>query len=105
MAALFYPSNADGVRWFMPDVFPRVRSLAPAASMTIIGPRPPRDLALLANGDSIRVTGYVPDLAPYLSGAALMVVPVRAGSGMRVRILEALARGVPVVTTSMGAEG
>ena len=105
MGTLYYPPNADGVRWFMREVFPRVQAQVPAARMTIIGPRPPRDLARLAHGDKIQVTGYVPDLAPYLAQAALMVVPVRAGSGMRVRILEALARGVPVVTTTMGAEG
>ena len=53
----------------------------------------------------MRVTGYVPDLQPYLEQATLMVVPVRAGGGMRVRILEAFARGMPVVTTTVGLEG
>jgi len=105
MGTLYYPPNADGVRWFMREVFPRVRARVAAATMTIIGPRPPRDIARMANPVSVSVTGYVPDLVPYLEQAALMVVPVRAGSGMRVRILEALARGVAVVTTSTGAEG
>jgi polysaccharide biosynthesis protein PslH len=105
LGTLYYPPNADGVRWFMREVFPRVRSLAPAATMTIIGPRPPRDIQGMANPPSVSVTGYVADLGPYLEQATLMVVPVRVGSGMRVRILEALARGIPVVTTTTGAEG
>jgi glycosyltransferase involved in cell wall biosynthesis len=53
----------------------------------------------------IRVTGYVPDLNPYFEESALVVVPVRAGGGMRVRILETFARGVPIVTTTIGLEG
>ena len=53
----------------------------------------------------ISVTGYVPDLEPYMAQAALIVVPVRAGGGMRVRILEAFARALPVVTTTVGLEG
>jgi glycosyltransferase involved in cell wall biosynthesis len=54
---------------------------------------------------SIHVTGYVPNLIPYLEQAAVMVVPVRAGGGMRVRILEAFAQGMPTVTTTVGLEG
>jgi glycosyltransferase involved in cell wall biosynthesis len=55
--------------------------------------------------NGLQVTGYVDDLEPYLEKAAVMVVPLRAGGGMRVRILEAFARGMPVVTTSIGLEG
>jgi glycosyltransferase involved in cell wall biosynthesis len=57
------------------------------------------------NPGVITVTGYVPELKPYLEQAALMVIPVRAGSGMRVRILEALAQAMPMVTTTIGLEG
>jgi glycosyltransferase involved in cell wall biosynthesis len=107
VGTLFYPPNADGVRWFMQQVFPLVRERIPDAHLTVVGPRPPRDLvqAGLSNRPAITVTGYVPDLGPYFESAALMVVPVRVGSGMRVRILEALARGMPVVTTTTGLEG
>lgn len=106
-STLFYPPNADGVRWFLHDVYPRVRQAAPAATLAIVGPRPPKDLvqAGVDKPDAVTVTGYVPDLVPYLEQAAVMIVPVRAASGMRVRILEALARGVPVVTTTTGVEG
>ena len=107
VSTLFYPPNADGVRWFINQVYPLVRQAVPDATLTIIGPRPPKDITQFAirNSQFVTVTGYVPDLQPYLERAALTVVPVRAASGMRVRILEALARGIPVVTTTTGVEG
>jgi len=107
IGTLFYPPNADGVRWFMRQVYPLIRAQVPASSLTIVGPRPPQDISQFAirNSQFVTVTGYVPDLQPYLERAALMVVPVRAASGMRVRILEALARGIPIVTTTTGVEG
>lgn len=107
LGTLHYPPNADGIRWFARDVFPLVREIEPTATLTIIGKNPPADFFQLQAQQPgvIKVTGYVPDLGPYLEAAALMAVPVRAGGGMRVRILEALARGMPVVTTTIGLEG
>lgn len=107
VSTLFYPPNADGVRWFMRQVFPLVKDQIPTATLAVVGPRPPKDIVEfgIRNAESVQVTGYVPDLQEYFERAALMVVPVRAGSGMRVRILEALARGIPVVTTTTGVEG
>lgn len=106
LGTLHYPPNADGIRWFLNQVYPAVRQAAPGVSLTIIGKNPPADFQLAAKeDDSIQVTGYVGDLTPYLEQAALMVVPLRAGGGMRVRILEAFARGMPVVTTTVGLEG
>jgi glycosyltransferase involved in cell wall biosynthesis len=104
---LHYPPNADGIRWFLNEVFPSVRQQISQASLTIVGKNPPQDFLQAAKQDSqaVRVTGYVPDLQPYLERAALMVVPVRAGGGMRVRILEAFAYAMPVVTTTVGLEG
>jgi len=107
LGTLHYPPNADGIRWFINEVFPMVRRELPGASLTIIGKNPPADFVQLAQHDpeSVQVTGYVEDLAPYFDRAALTVVPVRAGSGMRVRILEAFSRAMPVVTTTVGLEG
>ena len=107
LGTLHYPPNADGIRWFVREVFPSVREHVPDVTLTIVGKNPPQDLLQLASSESqsITVTGYVPDLKPYMEEAALMVVPVRAGSGMRVRILEAFARAMPVVTTTIGLEG
>jgi glycosyltransferase involved in cell wall biosynthesis len=84
-----------------------VQSQVHDATLTIIGKNPPQDLRQLGedNPSSIQVTGYVPEIDPYLEKSAMVVVPVRAGSGMRVRILDAFARAMPVVTTTVGLEG
>jgi glycosyltransferase involved in cell wall biosynthesis len=107
MGTLYYPPNADGIRWFAQDVFPMVKREEPKATLTIAGRNPPADFQRIAqeSGGAIAVPGYIPDLRPHLEKAALMVVPLRAGSGMRVRILEAFAQAMPVVTTSVGLEG
>lgn len=107
LGTLHYPPNADGIRWFFNEVFPLVQKRVPDATLTIIGKNPPQDFIELAerNPGAIKVTGYVDDLVPYLEESALMVVPVRAGGGMRVRILEAFAYAMPVVTTTVGLEG
>lgn len=107
LGTLHYPPNADGIRWFFNEVFPLVQKRVPDATLTIIGKNPPQDFLELAerNPGTIKVTGYVDDLVPYLEESALMVVPVRAGGGMRVRILEAFAYAMPVVTTTVGLEG
>jgi glycosyltransferase involved in cell wall biosynthesis len=107
LGTLHYPPNADGIRWFAQEVFPLVRQSTPEATLTIVGKNPPADFLQLQSQfpQTITVTGYVPDLTPYLEQAALMVVAVRAGGGMRVRILEAFARAMPVITTTVGLEG
>jgi len=107
MGTLYYPPNADGIRWFIQEVFPLVRRSLPKVKLTIVGKNPPKDFLRFAaeNPESVVVTGYVPDLDPYFSDASIMVIPVRAGGGMRVRILEAFARAMPVVTTTVGLEG
>lgn len=107
LGTLTYPPNADGIRWFLREVFPLIHRQQPQTTLTIIGKKPPADFYTLAEpyGIAVTITGYVPDLTAYLERAAVMVVPVLAGSGMRVRILEAFSRGVPVVTTTIGLEG
>ena len=107
LGTLHYPPNADGIRWFANEVFPRIQQSQPEATLTIVGKNPPADFLELAGRrpGTIRVTGYVPDLTPYMAESALMVVPVRAGGGIRVRILDAFARAMPVVTTTVGLEG
>lgn len=107
LGTLHYPPNADGIRWFLKDVFPRVQQHAPDSRLTIIGKNPPQDFQQAArrSPQSVRVTGYVECLDPFFEAAAAVVIPVRAGGGMRVRILEAFARGLPVVTTTVGLEG
>jgi glycosyltransferase involved in cell wall biosynthesis len=107
LGTLHYPPNADGIRWFFMEVFPLIRQRVPDATLTIIGKNPPPDFVehAISHSEMIRLTGYVPELPPHLEQSALMVVPVRAGGGMRVRILEAFAYAMPVVTTTIGLEG
>ncbi len=107
LGTLHYPPNAEGVRWFARNVFPLIRKQIPEATLTIVGKNPPQDLVQLAAAEPehIKVLGYVPDLNPCLEQSAMIIVPVNAGSGMRVRILEAFAHAMPVVTTTIGLEG
>lgn len=107
LGTLHYPPNADGIRWFFNDVFPLVQKHISDITLTIIGKNPPQDFLELAsqNPGVVTVTGYVDDLVPFMEDAALMIVPVRAGGGMRVRILEAFSFAMPVVTTTVGLEG
>lgn len=107
MGTLYYPPNADGIRWFMQDVFPLVQRALPNVKLTVVGKNPPKDFLQAAEGSNGRIvmTGYIPELDPYFAASTMMVIPVRAGGGMRVRILEAFARAMPVVTTTVGLEG
>ena len=106
IGTMYWPPNIDGVWWFLREVYPLIRQQRPDVIFDIVGSRPPANLqALNKNGIGVNVTGYVADPTPYLQRAALMVVPLRAGGGMRVKILNALAQGIPVVSTTLGAEG
>ena len=107
MGTLYYPPNADGIRWFIRDVFPLVQRVLPNVKLTVIGKNPPKDFLHTAEESNghITITGYVSELDPYFAASTMMVIPVRAGGGMRVRILEAFARAMPVVTTTVGLEG
>jgi polysaccharide biosynthesis protein PslH len=104
IGTLHYPPNADGIRWFLREVFPLICQHIPEATITVVGKNPPQDLLRLAN-HKIKFTGYVTDLTPLFEESAVMVVPVRAGGGMRVRILDGFARAIPMVTTTIGLEG
>jgi glycosyltransferase involved in cell wall biosynthesis len=106
LGGLHWPPNGEGALWLARDVWPRVRRRVPDAVLTIIGKSPPP--ALTAIGErraDIEITGYVADPTPYLAETAAFVVPLHAGGGMRVKILDAWSWGLPVVTTRVGAEG
>jgi sugar transferase (PEP-CTERM/EpsH1 system associated) len=96
--------NEDGVAYFVEKILPLIRREIPEAAFWAVGRRPPRRLQSLAS-HSVVVTGAVEDIRPYLAKAALCVVPLRSGSGTRIKIFEAMAMGKAVVSTSMGAEG
>ena len=106
LGGLHWPPNAAGIGWFAREAWPRVRAAVPDARLTVVGRRPPDDLLSLAAADpTIEVAGYVDDPRPLLAQTAAFVVPLRAGGGMRVKILDAWRWGLPVVTTTIGAEG
>lgn len=107
LGTLHYPPNAEGILWFGKDVFPLIQSQIPIVTLTIVGKNPDREIRKMGSGSggAIRVCGYVEDLIPYLEESAVMVVPISSGSGIRVRILEGLARAIPMVTTTVGLEG
>ncbi len=101
---LSYAPNADGSVWFVRAVLPLIRNQVPDVHLQIVGREPPAQVRALAD-EHIQVTGDVPDVAPYLQRAWIAVVPICEGGGTRLKILEALASALPVVSTSIGAEG
>jgi sugar transferase (PEP-CTERM/EpsH1 system associated) len=106
VGAMDWLPNIDGARWFMDEVFPRIRARRPHATVTFAGRNPAPEIRALADAEGlVRVTGTVPDVRPYLWGATVSVVPLRIGGGTRLKIYEAMAAGVPVVSTPVGAEG
>src|SRR6185295_3760893 len=99
-----YSANVDAVVWFVNHIWPALRQEHPALSFAIVGRDPTTEVRALA-GDRVTVTGTVPDVRPYYASALAAVVPLRIGSGTRLKILEAMAAGIPVISTRLGAEG
>lgn len=99
-----WPPNIDAILYFCKEIYPRIKERVHGVTFSIIGANPPPEIRALAD-DSIEVTGFVPDIAAAVKGAAAFVVPLRIGSGMRVKILDAMALGLPIVSTSVGCEG
>ncbi|HEY7063561.1 MAG TPA: glycosyltransferase [Chloroflexota bacterium] len=101
-----YRPNVDAMLWFGEAILPRLRAARPDLRCLVVGKAPdPRLRALAARQPGLVVTGAVPDVQPYLARAAVYVVPMRMGSGTRLKVLEAMAVGVPVVSTRLGMEG
>lgn len=100
----WYP-NEDAVSFFVDDVLPTIRENVKNVKFSIVGGNPSDHVQQLADKEGIFVTGRVPEIKPYFSAATVFVVPLRIGSGTRLKILEALAMGKAVVSTTVGAEG
>lgn len=96
--------NVDAMHYFCRDVMPLITAACPESRLKIIGSNPPQDVHALANAH-IEVLGYVPETAPHLESAYISVAPLRYGGGMKGKVGEAMSYGLPVVTTSFGAEG
>jgi sugar transferase (PEP-CTERM/EpsH1 system associated) len=100
-----YPPNADAATWFCNAILPRIVDRYPHVRFSIVGDKPPSAVRALARKPVVEVTGRVADVRPYLDDCTAVVVPIRSGAGTRLKILEAMAMGRPVVSTSQGAEG
>lgn len=106
IGSMDWEPNIDGVHWFVEKILPLVRKRRPNCSLTIAGRMPGREIQKLARRDAaIQVTGTVADIRPYLWGSSVSIVPLRSGGGTRLKIYEAMAAKIPVVSTSIGAEG
>lgn len=104
VGSMNYHANIDAAVWFTRDIWPSVHRRFPEWKLTLVGSNPaPAVLAL--KGEAVEVTGTVPSVAPYYEDALAAIVPLRSGAGTRLKILEAMAAGVPVISTTLGAEG
>lgn len=105
LGGLHWPPNAEGIVWFYKEVWPQILLEVPDATLTIIGKNPPTELEDGAAQGGLEVTGYVDDPLPYLEDTAVFVVPLHSGGGMRVKIIDGWSWGLPIVSTTIGAEG
>lgn len=98
--------NIDGINWFAAEILPLIRKGRPECSLAVAGRTPAASVRALGETDPrVRITGTVPDIRPWLWGSKVSIVPLRVGGGTRLKIYEAMAAGIPVVSTTVGAEG
>ncbi len=97
--------NVDAMLWFAQEVFPLIRQHRPQVRLAVVGQRPHPRLDPLRAAPGVTLTGWVADVRPYIAGATVYVAPLRVGGGTRLKLLQAMAMGAAVVSTSLGAEG
>lgn len=100
-----YPPNAEALEWLLRDIWPRVTAALPAARLSVVGRDVPPAIAALADPETVTLAGWVPEMPPWFAQARAVLVPMRSGAGTRLKVLDGLASGRPLVTTTMGAEG
>ncbi len=103
--ALTYSANLDAMKFFLEQIYPQVKSQIPNVSLFITGSCQGVDISDLDIDDTVKLTGFLPDIRPAIARSWSVVVPLRTGSGTRIKILEAMALGTPVISTNKGAEG
>jgi polysaccharide biosynthesis protein PslH len=105
VGTMYWPPNVDAALYFYREIFPKIRQQMADATLCLVGPKPTAEILALRDDPAVTVTGLVPDIRPYAESCGAFIVPLRSGSGMRVKILNAMAMGTPVVSTVVGAEG
>jgi len=103
--ALSYDANHDAMAYFLSAVLPLIRRERPDVRLRVTGRATPSQIATLPNTEGVEFTGYLDDVRPAVARAWAEVVPLRKGGGTRLKVLEALALGTPVISTSKGVEG
>lgn len=106
IGTMFWPPNSEGVLWWLREGYKHLCNLCPDVTYDIVGARPPQALQTLAEQCAgVHVHGYVADAVPFWQQATALAVPLLSGGGVRVKILEAMAMGLPVISTTLGCEG
>lgn len=100
-----YSPNVDAITWFCDEILPQVQCEIPTTQLLIVGRDPAPEVLELSAHPNVQVTGAVPDVRPYFAQAAVHIVPLRFGAGTRLKILEAMALGTSIVSTTLGSEG
>ena len=100
-----YSPNVDGLKWYFKRIHHKLRNLVPELRILIVGKKPAPEILRFAKMPEVTVTGEVSDVRPYYRRAWLQIVPLRIGGGTRLKIVESMAMGTPVVSTSIGAQG
>ena len=103
--SLTYAANHDAMSFFLREIFPLILSRRPSVRLVVTGRTEGADLSRLPLSDAVQFSGYLPDIRPVVAGAWACIAPLRIGGGTRLKILEAMALGTPVVATEKGAEG
>jgi sugar transferase (PEP-CTERM/EpsH1 system associated) len=99
-----YPPNEEAVCYFVRDVWPQVRTQIPSAKLVIVGAKPTQKVRALASEPGVSITGYVEDIRPFLARSSLAVIPLAIARGIQNKVIEAIAAGVPVLTTPVVAK-
>lgn len=102
---LSFPPNVEGLRLFVAQAWPAIRRTVPEARLTVVGLNPSPDVVVLTSRDDIELHANAADLRPFYEACHAVIAPILFGSGTRIKILEAMAYGRPVISTSLGAEG
>jgi len=105
LGSLASPGRLEGVKWFLETVWHGIRSVCPNAELNIVGSEPPAWLRSQDGTDGLRVHGFVTDLNPVLRSTRVVAVPLRVGGGIRVKVVEMMARGIPIVATTVASTG